>query len=216
MSPYAYLPILHLKIATQTTYPSWGYWLSLGATTCWENWSGGHDASHPPTPTHNHIFLCGGIGEWMYEYLAGVIPTSAGYATVDVKPLVSKTLGPASVDAAITTVRGIILSTWTRANGHGEPFNGKNGAALLTMRVEVPAAVERATVRVPLLGVNAASARVMLAVNGGAPKQIDGVSMQHSAVQSAAVVVGADGDEALEIDIGVGGGVFEFDVRVAK
>ena len=29
-----------LKVALQTTFPSWGYWLWLGATTCWENWSG--------------------------------------------------------------------------------------------------------------------------------------------------------------------------------
>jgi alpha-L-rhamnosidase len=99
-----------LKVATQTTYPSWGYWISLGATTCWENWSGGYDASHPPVPTHNHIFLCGGVGEWMYEYLAGVIPTSAGYASVDVKPMISKTIGPATVNAAVTTVRDVSFS----------------------------------------------------------------------------------------------------------
>jgi alpha-L-rhamnosidase len=27
-----------MRIATQTTFPSFGYWLSLGATTCWENY----------------------------------------------------------------------------------------------------------------------------------------------------------------------------------
>jgi len=64
-----------LKLALQTTEPSWGYWIENGATTCWENWSGVADPSHPPTPTHNHIFLCGGIGEWMYEYLGGIRPT---------------------------------------------------------------------------------------------------------------------------------------------
>ena len=40
----------------------------------------------------------------MYEHMAGIVPTSAGYATVDVKPQVSKTLGPSSVNAAVKTV----------------------------------------------------------------------------------------------------------------
>ena len=39
---------LAMKIATETTFPSFGYWLSKGATTCWENYSGEPDASHPP------------------------------------------------------------------------------------------------------------------------------------------------------------------------
>ena len=46
-----------MTIATQKTFPSFGYWLSQGATTCWENYSGEADPSHPPPPTHNHIFL---------------------------------------------------------------------------------------------------------------------------------------------------------------
>ena len=58
-----------LQVATQTTYPSFGWWLGQGATTCWENYSGKPDPSHPPTPTHNHIFLCGGLGEWLYALL---------------------------------------------------------------------------------------------------------------------------------------------------
>jgi alpha-L-rhamnosidase len=59
-----------LKVAMQDTYPSWGHWLAQGATTCWENWSGVCDESHPGQPwpgrpgkylsqnppTHNHIF----------------------------------------------------------------------------------------------------------------------------------------------------------------
>ena len=39
-----------LKVGLQTTYPSWGYWLSKGATTCWENYSGICDDTHPGTP----------------------------------------------------------------------------------------------------------------------------------------------------------------------
>ena len=78
-----------LRLALQTTYPSWGYWLAQGATTCWENWSGVSDASHPSSPdpanpghsnppTHNHVFLCGGVGEWLYKSLAGITPLEPG------------------------------------------------------------------------------------------------------------------------------------------
>jgi len=55
-----------LALATQRTFPSWGSWIERGATTCWEDWVGIQDPSHPgnPThpinpPTHNHIFLFG-------------------------------------------------------------------------------------------------------------------------------------------------------------
>jgi alpha-L-rhamnosidase len=58
-------------IAAQSTMPSHGYWITQGATTCWENWSGEADEPHPPPPTRNHIFLCSQIG-WMYESLLGL------------------------------------------------------------------------------------------------------------------------------------------------
>ena len=45
-----------LKIATQEDEPSWGYWLSQNASTCWEAWPGATDGS----TSRNHIFLCGG------------------------------------------------------------------------------------------------------------------------------------------------------------
>jgi alpha-L-rhamnosidase len=44
-----------LQLAMQTTFPSWGWWLGQGATTCWESWSGVADPSHVSHPTHNHV-----------------------------------------------------------------------------------------------------------------------------------------------------------------
>ena len=47
---------LAAEIAAQSTYPSHGYWITQGATTAWENWSGKADATHGNAqPTHNHI-----------------------------------------------------------------------------------------------------------------------------------------------------------------
>eukprot|EP01050_Picozoa_sp_SAG11_P003626 SAG11_NODE_210_length_12303_cov_10.235824_5_plen_231_part_00 len=44
-----------VAVATQRTFPSFGYWLSQGATTCWEDYSGWPSPSHPTTPTRNHV-----------------------------------------------------------------------------------------------------------------------------------------------------------------
>ena len=45
-----------LKVASQEDEPSWGYWLSQNASSCWEAWPGATDGS----TSRNHIFLCGG------------------------------------------------------------------------------------------------------------------------------------------------------------
>jgi alpha-L-rhamnosidase len=34
-----------LRVAVQTTYPSWGWWIDHGATSCWESWTGINGAS---------------------------------------------------------------------------------------------------------------------------------------------------------------------------
>ena len=51
-----------LALAAQETFPGWGYWVSQGATTCWESWPGLGGPAHPGVrgrpinpPTHNHI-----------------------------------------------------------------------------------------------------------------------------------------------------------------
>ena len=161
-----------LKVAMQTTYPSWGHWLAQGATTCWENWSGVCDESHPGQPwpgrpgkylapnppTHNHIFLCGGVGEWMHRSLGGIAPATAGYATVTIAPQVSKSTGPSAVNASVATVRGTVKSAWVRPANEGEPFE---------LKVSVPVG-SRAIIRVPLLDAtgNAATARLREAGEG--------------------------------------------------
>lgn len=58
---------LAFEVASQQTYPSWGYWIANGATTLYENWTigSGHDASL------NHIMF-GEIGAWFYKALGGI------------------------------------------------------------------------------------------------------------------------------------------------
>ena len=141
-----------LRVATQTTQPSWGFWDANGATTCWENWSGVADLSHPPPPTHNHIFLCGGLSAWMHQYLGGISPAEDGYARVRIAPYVSATLGPSAVNASVSTIRGRVESAWSRSAAAAEANNdAAAGVELLRLHVRVPTGTQ-AEVQLPLLG----------------------------------------------------------------
>jgi hypothetical protein len=95
---------LAYAVATQTTYPSWGYWLTQGATSSWETWS--HKGF---LQSQNHAFL-GTFDDWLYHYLAGIRATAPGYATVQIKPAVPAGLADAS--ASISTPRGEVKSAW--------------------------------------------------------------------------------------------------------
>lgn len=54
-------------VATQETYPSWGYWIKQGATTLHENWRTDVVIDN----SLNHIMF-GEIGAWLYKGLGGV------------------------------------------------------------------------------------------------------------------------------------------------
>lgn len=124
-----------MLVATQKTYPSFGYWMAQGATTCWENYSGKPDPSHPPPPTHNHIFLCGGLGEWLYRNVAGISPASNGYQHVTIFPDIVADAGPRRASSSVNTVGGRVEASWQRVAGGG-----------IEVRANLPAAVQSATI----------------------------------------------------------------------
>ncbi|MEX2634887.1 MAG: family 78 glycoside hydrolase catalytic domain [Balneolales bacterium] len=93
------------SIATQTSYPSWGYWIEeLGWTAMGEGWE-------ENTRSRNHYFL-GAIVQWMYEQLAGIIPLEPGYASILFRPELP--VGLDDVTASFESVRGEIGSSWHR------------------------------------------------------------------------------------------------------
>ena len=57
-------------LATQKTYPSWGYMAEQGATTTWELWNG--DKASPRMNSGNHVMLLGDLLTWVYQYLGGI------------------------------------------------------------------------------------------------------------------------------------------------
>ena len=94
------------RVATQTTYPSWGDQLALGATTMWECWR---------TPRSNNHYFMGTIDEWFFKHLAGLRDIQDGFRFFTVKPYPVGDL--THVRAQLQTVRGRVVSSWTRVPG---------------------------------------------------------------------------------------------------
>lgn len=105
-------PELAYKIATNKTYPSWGYMIENGATTIWELWNG--NTADPAMNSANHVMLLGDLIIWYYEYLAGIRneAESAGFKKIEMKPLLVGDL--TYVNASYQSVRGEIRSHWRR------------------------------------------------------------------------------------------------------
>ena len=97
---------LAYAIASQTTYPSWGWWLANGATTTWEQW-----VSDASLRSRNHAFL-GSVDDWFYKYLGGLQPAEPGYKIINVRPCFP--VGLTWVSAAIDTPQGVVSSRWKR------------------------------------------------------------------------------------------------------
>ena len=104
---------LALRMATDTTYPSWGYMVKNDATTIWELWNG--DTGDPAMNSGNHVMLLGDLIIWYYEYLGGIRPLAPGYSKIMLKPYPIKGLD--YVNCSYQSVSGLIKSKWKR-NGN--------------------------------------------------------------------------------------------------
>lgn len=108
-------PELALKIASNDTYPSWGYMVNQGATTIWELWNG--NTARPDMNSANHVMLLGDLLIWKYEYLAGIRSLEPGFKKIMLKPYPIKGLD--YVNCSYDSVYGTIVSNWKR---DGEKF----------------------------------------------------------------------------------------------
>jgi alpha-L-rhamnosidase len=106
-------PDLAYTIATQTTYPSWGYMISKGATTVWELWNG--DTADSGMNSHNIVMLIGDLNIWLHEYLGGIRPETPGFKKIIIKPVVVSNL--AWVKDSYDSVHGRISTEWHRSAG---------------------------------------------------------------------------------------------------
>lgn len=96
---------LMYAIANQETFPSWGYMLSKGATTWWEQWNGYWSQIHACYTS---------LDGWFYQGLAGIRPDpeEPGFKKIIIKPFVSEDL--TWVKASYTSIFGQIVSNWKK------------------------------------------------------------------------------------------------------
>lgn len=118
-------------LAGRKTFPSWGWWITNGATTLYENWP--IDAKSDISM--NHIMF-GEIGAWLFKAPGGIKPDPAqpGFRNVILEPRFAG--GPDTFSAEHNGRYGMIRSSWEK--------NEKE----ITYRVTVPAN-STATVRLP-------------------------------------------------------------------
>ncbi|KEO74239.1 alpha-L-rhamnosidase [Anditalea andensis] len=103
---------LAFRIATNRTYPSWGYMLENGATTIWELWHG--NVANPSMNSQNHVMLLGDLIVWYYENLAGIKadPANPGFKNILMDPSFIDQLD--FVKASHESIYGKISSHWIK------------------------------------------------------------------------------------------------------
>ncbi len=95
---------LALRVARQTSYPSWGHWFANGADTMWEMWE-------TTTRSRDHYFH-GTVVQWLFEDVAGLRPGDHGWRTFSVRPHPLGNLAHARY--CVQTVRGQVAVRWQR------------------------------------------------------------------------------------------------------
>jgi alpha-L-rhamnosidase len=96
------------EMVTKTEFPGWGWMLKNGATTLWEHWEFSDN-----TFSHNHPMF-GSVSQWMMQWLGGIqpAPEAEGYDVILIKPQTPKGLD--WVRSSYKSIRGLIVSNWTR------------------------------------------------------------------------------------------------------
>jgi alpha-L-rhamnosidase len=104
LTAHGHADVAH-AVATQRTYPSWGFWFDNDADTMWEMWS-------LESRSRDHYFL-GTVVQWLYENVAGLRPGDAGYERFVVRP--DARVGVSWASTSIETVRGRVAVEWRKA-----------------------------------------------------------------------------------------------------
>ncbi|RZJ78945.1 MAG: hypothetical protein EOO20_27340, partial [Chryseobacterium sp.] len=118
------------KLASQDTYPGWGWWIVNGATTLHENW----DMQATRDISDNHMMF-GEIGGWFFKGIGGIKidEKQPGFKNILLKPHFVQ--GLSHFTASHKGPYGTIVSSWKR-NGKSINYDVKipaNSSATLTI-----------------------------------------------------------------------------------
>jgi alpha-L-rhamnosidase len=95
-------------LASQETFPGWGYMIKEGATTLWERWE---KIECVGMNSHNHIML-GSIDLWFYNAVAGLSLADSGFREILFTPGLFKKIDYAR--ARLRTPCGTAAVSWER------------------------------------------------------------------------------------------------------
>jgi alpha-L-rhamnosidase len=109
---------LAYQMLEKTDYPSWGYWINLGATTMWENWSavnadGTINTSDYPSISLNHVNF-GACAEWLYRGILGIDQLQPGFKKILISPQIGG--GLTWAQGSYDSIQGKIVSAWQLTN----------------------------------------------------------------------------------------------------
>lgn len=103
-------------LATNKTYPSWGYMTERGATTIWELWNG--DTANPWMNSCNHVMLLGDLLSWLYERVVGIAADdlNPGFKHVIMRP--DFNVDEINfINGEYESIYGTIRSNWKKVDG---------------------------------------------------------------------------------------------------
>jgi len=93
---------LALRVATQTTFPSWGLWIERGSTTLWEHWK-------EESRSRAH-YMFGTYDDWFFQHVLGVSPVEPGYRRLRIAPVSLTALSAA--EGTVPTPYGPVEVDW--------------------------------------------------------------------------------------------------------
>ena len=119
--------------------------------------------------------------------------------TVHVALQVSKTEGPSAVNASVTTIRGVVTSSWVR---HTTATVGGSSGAIFELQVTVPVGCH-AVIQVPLLGARPSAVRLVEVEDGVevfGPSAVGDGSMPAWLLSGARLMAAASGGAVVELE----------------
>ncbi|MGA2749976.1 MAG: family 78 glycoside hydrolase catalytic domain [Verrucomicrobiota bacterium] len=135
---------LAFQMLAKTDYPSWGYEVSLGATSVWELWNsldsdGTVNTSLDGMNSLNHANF-GTCAEWFYRGILGINQLEPGFAEILISPQIGG--GLTWAQGSYQSIHGAIASQWQFTSN------------TLTLNVTIPANTS-AVIQVPTTNADA-------------------------------------------------------------
>lgn len=108
---------LAMRLLLNEDYPSWGFEISMGATTVWERWNSirANGEFGPVDMNSFNHYAYGAVGDWLFQHLGGLQIHEPGYKKSRIAPLIGSG-GLSHARCSLQTPYGLLASEWKLAN----------------------------------------------------------------------------------------------------